>query len=101
MPWLALICRKWPDMGTEPDAGLWFAGEPLARRWLRHDWMAERHDYEDGDTNIIWGFAYIEFTPFKFDLQWFCNDGLLIRRIAVGWFAIGWGKTHEWFCCDD
>lgn len=78
-------------------------GVPLAspvRRWLRHAWLVERHDYENGDVNITWGFAYIEATSFKVGVQWFYYDGLPVRRIALGWIAFGWGETHEWFCCD-
>ena len=74
--------------------------DPVVRRWLRHDWMVERFDFQDGDTNIIWGFAYIEAVwPPRVGWQWFHHDGLPIRRIEVGILAIGWGQTHEWFCC--
>lgn len=83
---------------TITDADARVSLEPPVRRWLRHDWLVERHDYEDGDVNITWGFAYIEATPFKVGVQWFRHDGLPVRRIAFGWFAVGWGKTHEWFC---
>lgn len=75
--------------------------EPLVRRGLRHDWLVARHDYEDGDTNIIWGFAYVEWIwPPRARRQWFRHDGLPIRRLEIGPIAVGWGKTHEWFCFD-
>ena len=67
---------------------------------LSHDWLSERHDYDNGDTNIIWAFAYIETAPFKVGIQSFRYDGLPLLRIDLGWIAIGYGKTHEWFCCD-
>lgn len=86
---------------NEHDADARVPVDPLVRRrWIRHDWLAERHDYDDGDCNITWGFAYVEATSFRFGVQWFRNDGLPIRRIEAGWLAVGWGKTHEWFCCD-
>lgn len=68
---------------------------------LRHDWLVQRFDYEDGDTNIIWGFAYIA-TRQQFSLKFvrFRHDGLPIRMLNLGWLTIGWGQTHEWFCCD-
>jgi len=72
----------------------------FVRRWLRHDWLVERHDYDDGDVNITWGFAYIETISFEVGVQWWKHDGLPVRRISLGWIAIGWGKAHKWFCCD-
>jgi len=74
-----------------------------ARLWVRHNWIVDRFDYDDGDTNIIWGFAYVEaIWPFRMRCQWYRSDGLPIRRLEFGLIAIGWGQTHEWFfSCGD
>lgn len=66
---------------------------------LIHHYLVERCDYNDGDTNSIWGFVYMELLwPPQIGIDWWKNDGLPIRRLKLWLIAVGWGQTHEWFC---
>ena len=68
---------------------------------MKHTWLVNRFECDDM-TNIIWGFFYIERIPcFVFRRYWYRYDGLPVRRFELGFFAIGWGQTHEWFGGND
>jgi len=67
---------------------------------FQHCWLVDRHDFADGDSNIVWGYLYIELQwPLRVKYQSFFQDGLPIRRVDCGPIAVGYSKTHEWFSC--
>lgn len=64
---------------------------------MKYEWEKWHKSYLSGDVNIGTGFIIIEFNwPISFECYSHKYDGLPMRGLVFGFFAIRWGVTHEW-----